>query len=70
MEIMCYVNMVTMVSHSLYKDYEEAFVQLDPMMWYPSLVTLLTGDHEQVNCSSVEINIVYCCVCVCMCMCV
>ena len=47
MEIVCYINVVTM-TFSMYKDHEEIFVMLDPTMWYPSLVTMLTGEHKQV----------------------
>jgi len=32
----------------LYKDHESVFVSLEPMMWYPTIVTLLTGQHQKV----------------------
>jgi len=33
----------------LYKDHESVFVSLEPMMWYPTIVTLLTGQHQKVT---------------------
>lgn len=33
----------------MYRDHETVFVKLDPTMWYPSLVTMLTGEHKRVS---------------------
>ena len=44
---MIYVVIVTV--YRMYNDHEDVFTLLDQTMWYPSLVTLLTSDHQQVQ---------------------
>ncbi|XP_065896481.1 serine-rich adhesin for platelets-like isoform X2 [Dysidea avara] len=41
--------------HRLYKDHEAVFLSLEPMMWYPTIVTLLTGQHQKNVMATVQL---------------